>query len=70
MKINSGFLENYIMKTRNTEFRRVSENDDKEIISLFQLATSVGIKLNAGMMNALKEEEALGPQRQIFGFLR
>ncbi|XP_046592700.1 exosome complex component RRP42 isoform X1 [Neodiprion lecontei] len=40
------------------------------LVKTLELAKDIGIKLNAGIMNALKEEDELGSQREIFGFLK
>ncbi|KAK0082191.1 hypothetical protein PV325_010900 [Microctonus aethiopoides] len=40
------------------------------LLKILQTATQVGNKLNDALMEALKKEEALGPKRPIFGFLR
>lgn len=40
------------------------------LVKTLELAENVGIKLDAGIMDALKKEDALGPQRSIFGFLK
>ncbi|KAG7203192.1 hypothetical protein KM043_010299 [Ampulex compressa] len=39
-------------------------------INMLKMGQDVGLKLNEGLMKTLKEEEKLGHQRPIFGFLR